>query len=165
MQSTLRTKIAAGLMLALPLGAALVSTPAAAEHREDWRWQRQGYWRDYRDVRAPQIYEVTPDNGDRVGDRGWTRIGARFDDQGSGIAAVFLRVDGRDVTGASRIREDRIRYADDLQPGRHFAELVVRDRAGNVARRAWSFDVVDNDRWNGWGWDRDDGAYGQPQRW
>jgi hypothetical protein len=69
-------------------------------------------------------------------------------------------VDGRDVTRQARIDRDDIRYADDLRPGRHFAELVVRDRAGNVARQSWSFEVAGR----GWdrGWDRD---HDQGRRW
>jgi hypothetical protein len=56
-------------------------------------------------------------------------------------------VDGRDVTRHASVDNNDIRYADNLQPGRHRAELVVRDRAGNVARRAWSFQVTDFERY------------------
>ncbi|HZN46200.1 MAG TPA: hypothetical protein VFB71_01145, partial [Ramlibacter sp.] len=110
------------------------------------------------DQRAPRIFDVTPEDGDRVSERGWTRISARYRDRGTGVAAVTLRVDGRDVTGRARVDDEDIRYAENLRPGRHWAELVVRDRAGNIARRNWVFDVVDR----GYG---QYGAYGQPQRW
>jgi len=151
-------------MLLVPVAAMLVAQPAAAQHRDfrDDRGWGQGWDRDHRDERAPRIFDVTPDEGDRVSDRGWTRISARFRDRGTGVAAVSLRVDGRDVTGRARVDYDDIRYADNLQPGRHFAELVVRDHAGNTARRAWSFDVVDTRRGYGYG---EYGSYGQPQRW
>ncbi len=101
-----------------------------------------------RDDRAPQITELTPSHGDRVGDRGWTRVSARFSDEGSGVdpASVVLRIDGRDVTGRARVDGADIRYAEDLQPGRHVAELTVRDRAGNASRRAWTFEVVERGR-------------------
>ena len=118
-----------------------------------------------RDNRPPLISDVTPANGDRVaerGERGWTRISARLTDEGSGIdpAAVVLRVDGRDVTYRTRIDGDELRFRDDLAPGRHVAELVVRDRAGNATRHAWTFDVVDRDR------DRGHSAYSNgQQRW
>ena len=149
MQSTLRTKIAAAAALLLPVGAMLAAQPAAAQDRDDYgNWGYIQPWghRD-RDRTAPEIYDVRPDQGERVGDRRFTRIGARFSDDRSGVdlRSVTLRVDGRDVTGRARIDGDDIRYAEDLRPGRHFAELLVRDRAGNVARRAWTFAVVDRD--------------------
>lgn len=159
MQAIRRSLAAAALLLAP--AAVLVSQPAAAQ---DHRWeQHQRDDRDYRDARwrrdfhAPEITDVTPDR--RVGDRGRTRIAARFHDEGSGVAGVRLRVDGRDVTHAARVDHDEVRYREDLAPGRHHAEILVRDRAGNVARHAWSFVVVDRDRSYGY--------YGQPpyQRW
>jgi len=67
---------------------------------------------------------------------------------------VLLRVDGRDVSPRVRIEEDLVRYAEDLPAGRHNAELVVRDRAGNSARRSWSFDVAQRDHRHGEGHDR-----------
>jgi hypothetical protein len=104
--------------------------------RDDDRWDR--------DERPPVISDLTPDHGARIDERGRTRISARFSDDGAGIdpASVRLRVDGRDVTGEARIEGDAVRFRDDLALGRHSAELVVRDRAGNVARRVWNFDVV-----------------------
>jgi hypothetical protein len=169
MKSTLRSKLAAALAVLVPVGAMLVATPASAEHR-DGAFDRghghgYGYDRDYRgDNRAPRIFDVTPDNGDLVSERGWTRISARFRDHGTGVAGVSLRVDGRDVTSRARIDTDDIRYAENLRPGRHFAELVAQDRAGNTARRTWTFDVANDGRNHGYGYGRD-GYYGQPQRW
>ena len=150
MKSTLRSKFAAIAMLLVPMGAMLAAQPAAAQHT-DFREDR-GWGHGSRDERAPRIFDVTPDEGDRVSERGWTRITARFRDRGAGVGSVRLRVDGRDVTGRSRIDADEIRYAENLQPGRHFAELVVRDRAGNTARRVWAFDVVDTYRGRGPGY-------------
>jgi len=158
MQSTLqRSRIAAvAASLVLGLGAAIVAKPAAAQHefrvgpsyesadRHDGWGHRRG------DHRAPVITDVTPDHGSRVGDRGRTHIGARFHDRGgSGIASVTLRVDGRDVSWRASVEGDELRYREDLAPGRHTAELVVRDRAGNATRQAWTFRVVDTDRY-GW---------------
>jgi hypothetical protein len=96
-----------------------------------------------RDVNPPQITDVTPAQGERVSERGWTRITARIADRGTGVQSVLLRVDGRDVSPRVRVEEDSVRYAEDLPAGRHNAELVVRDRAGNTARRSWSFEVAD----------------------
>lgn len=177
MKSKLRSSLAAALMVIAPAAALLAAAPASAQtrvivavddgarhgYRHDDRWGHRP-----RDQRAPQIVDVTPDHGGRVDERGRTRISARFVDQGSGVAGAWLRVDGRDVTGAARFDGDRIRYREDLAPGRHVAEVMVRDRAGNVNRRAWTFFVVDRDRGDrygpGYGY-----GYGysgqQPNRW
>jgi hypothetical protein len=168
MKSTLRSKIAAAAMLLVPVGAMLAVTPASAEHRDGYSDRGHGYGHDrdrFRgDNRAPRIFDVTPDHGDVVSERGWTRISARFRDRDSGVATVSLRVDGRDVTGRARVDSNDIRYAENLRPGRHFAELVVRDHAGNTSRRTWVFDVANDVRNHGYGYGRD-GYYGQPQRW
>ena len=148
MKSTLRSKIAVAAMLLVPVGAMLAVMPASSEHRDGYydRGNAYGYGHDrdrFRgDNRPPRIFDVTPDHGEQVSERGWTRISARFFDRGTGVATVSMRVDGRDVTGRARVDADGIRYAENLRPGRHFAELVVRDRAGNTTRKAWSFDVV-----------------------
>ena len=164
---SIRSTLAAAVMLAVPTAALLVAQPAAAQHRaivasEGYDHYGQGY-RHHRDQRPPQIVDVTPDQGQRVDDRGRTRISARVIDQGSGVHSVALRVDGRDVSDRVRFDGQDVRYRDDLAPGRHVAELAVRDRAGNVTRHSWSFGVVDRDRHDRRG-DRY-GYYGQPQRW
>jgi hypothetical protein len=116
-----------------------------------------------RDERPPQVTDMTPLHGERVGEWRRTQIAARLSDEGSGIDvdSVRLRVDGRDVTDRARIGADEVRYRGDLGNGRHTAEITVRDRAGNVTRRAWSFDVVDHgprdgDRQRDGEWHRDD---------
>lgn len=133
------------------------------ERRDGWAQPRP-----YRDDRGPFIGDLSPSHGARVDEQGRTRISARFGDDVSGVdpGSVRLRVDGRDVTGASRIHGDEIRYREDLAPGRHVAEVIVRDRAGNVSHRSWAFVVSDHDRGYGYGYDRDYGyGYGQPYRW
>ena len=69
---------------------------------------------------------------------------SRVSDDRSGIDtdSVRLSVDGRNVTRNTEITDKRIRYRDELDRGNHTAELVVRDKAGNVTRTAWSFWVV-----------------------
>lgn len=106
------------------------------------RWAR-------RDRVAPEITELTPAQGQRVGERGRTRLSARIQDEGSGVDlnSVVLRVNGRDVTRQARISGDEVRFRDDFAPGRHVAELSVRDHAGNVSRRSWSFVVTDGERY------------------
>lgn len=99
---------------------------------------------DRRDDRPPQITQVSPGNGERVGERGRTVIRARLADEGSGVdtASVRLIVDGLDVTHNTRVTEEDVAYRERLDRGNHRAELVVRDRAGNVSRTAWTFRVV-----------------------
>lgn len=110
-----------------------------------------------RDVRGPEIANVFPAQGERVSERGRTRVTAQFRDDRAGVDpnSVRLRVDGRDVTRDSRINGEGIEYRDDLAPGNHTAELTLRDRSGNATRRTWTFEVVDargNARpGNGWG--------------
>src|SRR5690606_19796063 len=95
--------------------------------------------------RPPQITDLTPSSGDRVRERGTTESSAKVNDDGSGIdrGSVIVRVAGRDVSRRARFEGDEIRFRDDLRDGRHTAEVVVRDRAGNTARRSWTFEVVD----------------------
>ena len=145
MNSTLRTKLAAVAVLLVPAGALLATGPAAAAHRQDERVVIQ---RVAQDRRAPQIYAVSPTQGDRVSERGLTSVGARFKDNGTGInpRTVSLRVDGRNVTRAARVDGNDVRYVADLRPGRHTADVAVRDGAGNLARRSWTFNVVDHER-------------------
>lgn len=118
----------------------------------------QGDRQARRDERAPQITDLTPSNGEQVGERRNTRISARIDDEGSGIDAdsVRLRLNGRDVTADTRVNDNRIVFRDDLEPGRYTAEVTVRDRAGNASTKAWTFDVEEdrnrrNDRYSGSG--------------
>jgi hypothetical protein len=170
MQSNLRRSVAAALLLS---AAALVAQPALARdgqwsgqapasatgmardhdrddhdrhdhdrdgHDRDGRQQRAG-----RDDRAPAIADLTPLPGQRIGEQLRMTVSARFSDDASGVdpASVRLRIDGRDVTGASRVAGDEVRFHNNLFPGRHLAEVIVSDRAGNTARRSWHFDVVD----------------------
>lgn len=103
------------------------------------------------DERPPQITDLTPANGERVDDRRNTRVTARLDDEGSGIDtdSVRMRINGRDVTSEARVNDNRIVWRDDLEPGRHTAEVRVRDRAGNTSSKAWTFDVQDEPRASG----------------
>lgn len=96
------------------------------------------------DNRAPRVSDLTPRNGGRIDERGRTFIQARLSDAGSGIdpKSVRLMVDGLDVTANARVTDDGIGYRERLGRGQHRAELVVRDRAGNVTRSAWTFAVI-----------------------
>lgn len=172
MKATLRNRSAAALLLAPVAIAALFAARPAQAQQYGYPGVyvqtptpaivavEEGHYRGYRqqwDHRAPRISDVTPSNGERVSERGRTHISARIQDQGSGIdyRSINLRVDGRDVTARTRVDNDEVRFREDLAPGRHVAELTVRDRAGNATRQTWSFDVVRhrgerygyNDRW------------------
>ena len=98
-----------------------------------------------RDARAPQITDLTPPNGDKVGERGRTVISARLSDEGSGIDrdSVRLRVNGRDVSEDVRVSGTEAVYRANLDPGRYTAEVTVRDRAGNATTKSWGFDVTE----------------------
>jgi hypothetical protein len=113
-----------------------------------------------RDHTAPQITHMTPSDGERVGERGRTEVSARIHDDRSGIdpSSIRLRIDGQDVTHATAIDHDEVRFRDDLPRGRHVAELMVRDRAGNVATRSWTFVVRDGYEGHGRAWSP---AYGR----
>jgi hypothetical protein len=98
-----------------------------------------------RDERPPQISELSPANGDRIREHGRTQISAKLSDEGSGVdrSTVVMRVNGRDVTHRVRFEGDEVRFRDNLNDGRHTAELMLRDNAGNTSRTSWTFDVVD----------------------
>lgn len=97
-----------------------------------------------RDEIAPVIADVTPAEGERVDGERRTRITARLTDEGSGVdtGSVRLRVDGRDVTPDVRVEGEELRFRGFLGRGRHTADLVVKDRAGNVTRKSWTFAVA-----------------------
>lgn len=100
-----------------------------------------------RDLTAPRILAVTPTQGQRVDANGVTWVVARLIDEGSGIDpdSVRMRLDGRDVTRMAHVAAGQVRFGDGLQPGRHVAEVLVRDRAGNTSRASWSFQVEGRD--------------------
>src|SRR5690349_2605594 len=110
MKATLRSSATAAAMLLVPIAAMLAAQPAAAQQDQD-RWEHRDS-RHRRDDRAPVVSDLTPSQGDRVSERGLTRISARFDDRGSGVdlRSVLLRVDGRDVTRRARVDSDDIRF-------------------------------------------------------
>ncbi|MCC2632894.1 MAG: hypothetical protein K0S48_780 [Ramlibacter sp.] len=95
---------------------------------------------------GPKVVDVTPNHNQHVGERGRTEVSARYRDDRSGVnvSSVRLRIDGDDVTRQARVTGNKVSFEANLRQGRHQAELVVRDRAGNVTRTAWNF-VVDND--------------------
>jgi hypothetical protein len=143
---------------ALAMGAS--RGPDRDEDRRAGRDERDDR-RAARDEHSPDITDMIPANGERVGERGRTRIAARLSDHGSGVdpRSVHLRLNGRDVTADARVSEDEISYRTDLDPGRYTAEVVVRDQAGNSTRKAWTFDVTaGGDRQSDRGYERQGNA-------
>lgn len=119
------------------------------ERREERREDRREERREVRNDRAaPQISAMTPAHGERISERGRAQVTARLSDDGAGIdtRTVRLSLGGRDVTADTRITENEVSYRGDLQPGRYTAELSVRDLAGNMTSKSWTFDIVDRDR-------------------
>lgn len=113
-----------------------------ATARVDNNW-REPEPQQARDERAPQILDLLPANGERVGDRGRTHIAARLSDEGTGVdpGSVRMRLNGRDVTGEARVTPEEIHYRGDLAPGRYTVEVSVKDVAGNTTTKSWGFDV------------------------
>jgi hypothetical protein len=110
------------------------------------RIKLEGEGAQWPDRVGPRVVDITPNDDQRVGERGRTEVSARFRDDRSGVdvSSVRLRLDGEDVTRRSRVTGNQVSFEANLRQGRHHAELVVRDRAGNVTRTAWNF-VVNND--------------------
>lgn len=119
-------------------------TSAVATLRSGRHWITSRLDRPFvRDTQPPVVSEMQPGNGEAVGGAGRTNVSARFDDAGSGVDpdSVRIRISGRDVTDIARIREDSFSLREDLPPGRHVAELTLRDQAGNATTQRWAFEV------------------------
>ena len=97
-----------------------------------------------RDDLAPRVTQLAPGHGESFREDGRTFIRVRLEDAGSGVdpQSVRLLVDGLDVTRDAHVSPDAVGYRERLGRGTHEAVLLVRDRAGNESRTAWSFRVV-----------------------
>jgi hypothetical protein len=96
------------------------------------------------DNRPPNVLNLTPREGETVAG-GPVLVSANFEDRGgSGVdpASVQIVVSGRNVTREAQVTTQGFSFRDALPPGRHSVEVTARDRAGNVVRRGWSFDVA-----------------------
>jgi hypothetical protein len=99
------------------------------------------------DNQPPLVTSTTPEANGRVNSLR-PNITAVFDDQGgTGVDSnvVRLSVDGRDVSSEATITASLLAYRPDrnLGAGKHDVSIEVRDRAGNLATKAWSFTIVD----------------------
>jgi hypothetical protein len=110
-------------------------------------------WGPSRDEQPPVVVEFGPAHGARVNDARRTHVFARLSDDASGVdpSSVRLRINGDNVTDQARVSGDEVHFRDELEPGRYNVELTAKDRAGNLTRRTWTFDVVEEGRYGQWG--------------
>ncbi|GAC1605189.1 MAG: Ig-like domain-containing protein [Ramlibacter sp.] len=104
---------------------------------------------DYRppnvDNQPPNLAFLVPSEGAVVAGGNSVHVAATFQDPGgSGVdpASVQVVVSGRNVTRESQITSQSFSFWGALPPGRQTVDVTARDRAGNVVRRTWSFDVA-----------------------
>lgn len=98
------------------------------------------------DDRPPAIRALTPREGEVVQGGPRTLVSGRFDDEGgTGIDpnSVRVTISGRNVTPDTDVTPGAFTFRGPLPPGHHTVDVTARDRAGNVARRTWSFDVAE----------------------
>jgi hypothetical protein len=104
-----------------------------------------GEWIVLEDRSEPWIYALDPSAGDRrMGPLRSLRASVREDGSGLAAAGVEIELDGRPLP-AAWMPVSRMVVASPVVPiaeGNHRWEVRVRDRAGNLARRAASFSVV-----------------------
>lgn len=97
------------------------------------------------DNQPPRLSNVTPREGQTIPGGPPTNITANFEDgDGSGVdpASVRIAVSGRDVTPDAHVSPRLFSYRAPLPAGRHTVNVTARDRAGNVMRGGWSFEVA-----------------------
>jgi hypothetical protein len=98
------------------------------------------------DTRPPAVRDLTPREGEVVAGGPSTVVSGRFDDQGgTGVDpdSVRITISGRNVTPQSDVTPGSFTFRGPLPPGRHTVDVIARDRAGNLVRRTWSFDVAE----------------------
>lgn len=89
----------------------------------------------------PSISSTIPEDNENINVNS-VSIRASYSDDRSGIdkAKITLQVNGIDVTDDAEIDYHSISYnADGLQNGEVKVNLIVTDRAGNIAQKEWSF--------------------------
>jgi hypothetical protein len=97
------------------------------------------------DSEAPRITATTPEDNGRV-TKARPNITAVFDDAGgTGIDPTTVRIllDSRDVTADATVTSNLVVYQPgaNLAAGRHEAQIMASDRAGNPVNRRWTFMV------------------------
>ena len=97
------------------------------------------------DNRPPNLVNLSPREGEVVAGGPVIQISANFEDRrGSGVdpATVRIILSGRNVTSDAQVTPTAFTLRANLTPGRHTVDVTARDRAGNVLRKEWSFDVA-----------------------
>ncbi len=97
------------------------------------------------DNRPPNLAFLVPSEGAVVAGGASVHVAATFQDPGgSGVdpASVQVIVSGRNVTRESQITSQSFSFWGPLPAGRQTVDVTARDRAGNVVRRTWNFEVA-----------------------
>jgi hypothetical protein len=97
------------------------------------------------DTRPPVLTFLVPAEGSTVPAGPSVHIAATFEDNGgSGVdpASVQILVNGRNVTREAQLTAQSFSFWGALPPGRQTVDVTARDRAGNLMRRNWNFDVA-----------------------
>jgi hypothetical protein len=97
------------------------------------------------DNRPPNLAFLVPSEGAIVAGGTSVHVAATFQDPGgSGVdpASVQVIVSGRNVTRESQITPQSFSFWGALPAGRQTVDVTARDRAGNVVRRTWGFEVA-----------------------
>ena len=97
------------------------------------------------DTRPPVLTFLVPAEGSTVPAGPSVHIAATFDDNGgSGVdpASVQILISGRNVTREAQVSAQSFSYWGVLSPGRQTVDVTARDRAGNLMRRNWNFEVA-----------------------
>lgn len=97
------------------------------------------------DNRPPSLANLAPREGEVVAAGSVIQVSANFEDRGgSGVepATVRITMSGREVTGDAQITPTGFSFRANLPPGRHTIDVAASDRAGNLLRKAWSFEVA-----------------------
>ncbi|MEW6281226.1 MAG: hypothetical protein AB1758_21625, partial [Candidatus Eremiobacterota bacterium] len=90
---------------------------------------------------GPAGCTVAPPDGTRLSS-GRPEVGATFA-QPMQVPSIRLTLDGRDVTGNSRVTNEQVRFqpGSDLAAGTHHAQLTATTATGQALQRTWSFSV------------------------
>lgn len=145
----------------IPSGADTLRAGLYSLKGDDWKWvkgsRREGgsvvskvrHFSTYAvllDTIRPRIWDIRPPSGSRLGKRK-PLLGARVDDQGSGIGSdedVRVWLDGEPVIAEWDPEMASLKYrpGKPLPPGHHRLKIEVKDRVGNQTTRQSGFWIL-----------------------